>query len=83
MTFAGWRAKRHRSETSETRIDTPICDDPGRRRCRVQITLQLRPKDAVVIKRIALSERQTPRRVAQQMLRDALAKQTDQGGTMT
>jgi hypothetical protein len=42
----------------------------------MQVTLQLRPKDADVIKRIALTERQTPRRVAQQMLRDAIAKET-------
>lgn len=83
MTFDGWRAKSRQSETSETRIGTPICDDPNGRRCPVQITLQLRPKDAAEIKRIALSERQTPRRVAQQIIRDALAKQTTQGGPMT
>jgi hypothetical protein len=41
----------------------------------MQITLQLKPKDADVIKRIALSERQTPRRIAQQMLREAITSE--------
>jgi len=51
---------------------------------KVQVTLQLQPKDAAVIKRIALDERRTPRRVAQELLRGAIANQTnDSGGSMT
>jgi hypothetical protein len=54
----------------------PFATIVGKGGCVVQVTLQLRPRDADVIKRIALAERRTPRLVAQQLLRGAIAGQT-------
>ena len=44
----------------------------------MQVTLQLRPKEADQLVRLAVSERRTPRRVARRLLSEALAQQKGQ-----
>lgn len=44
----------------------------------MQVTLQLQGKEADILTHLARMERQTPRRKAQRLLADAIARQAEQ-----